>query len=61
VAFSFQGARRLSEAYIEMNERVAKESLDFNRRLIELWFEAARKLWQAAEELHDDPNRISPR
>jgi hypothetical protein len=47
--FSFREARRIAEAYIEINERMAKESLDFNRRFIELWFEGARKLWQAAE------------
>jgi hypothetical protein len=48
--FSFRGARKLAEAYIEVNERMAKESLDFNRRFVELWFEGARKFWQAAEE-----------
>ena len=48
--FSFQEARRMSEAYIEMNERMVKESLEFNRRFAELWFEGVRKLWQAADE-----------
>jgi hypothetical protein len=48
--FSFSGARRMSVAYLEMNERLAKESLDFNRRFVELWFDGARKLWKAAEE-----------
>jgi hypothetical protein len=48
--FSFRAARRLSEAYMEMNERMARESIDFNRRLVELWFDGTRKLWQAAEE-----------
>jgi hypothetical protein len=48
--FSFQGARRLAETWIEVNEQLAKESVDFNLRFIGLWFDGARKLWQAADE-----------
>jgi hypothetical protein len=48
--FSFQGARRMAEVYIEFNERMAKESLESAHRFIELWFDGARRLWQAAEE-----------
>lgn len=48
--FSFEGAKRLAEAYIEMNQRMAKESLDYNHRYVEMWFDGARKLWQVADE-----------
>lgn len=48
--FSFQGAKRLAEAYIDMNQRMAKESLDYNHRFVDLWFDGARKLWQTADE-----------
>ena len=48
--FSFQGAKQIAEVFIEFNERMAKESLDSNRKLIELWFNGVRRLWQMAEE-----------
>ena len=48
--FTFRGTRRIAEAYIDLNERMAKESLESNRRFTELWFDGVRKLWQAAEE-----------
>lgn len=48
--FSFRGVRRIAETYIDINERMARESFEFNRRLMELWFDGARKSWQAAEE-----------
>lgn len=48
--FSFEGAKRLAETYMDMNQRMAKESLDYNHRFVELWFDGARKLWQAADE-----------
>jgi hypothetical protein len=48
--FSIHGARRLAEAYIETNERIAKESLDFGRKFVELSAGGARRLWQVAEE-----------
>jgi cell division septum initiation protein DivIVA len=47
---TFRGTRRIAEAYIDMNARMAKESLDFSRRFSELWFDGVRKLWQATEE-----------
>jgi SpoU rRNA methylase family enzyme len=48
--FSFQGAKQIAEVFIEFNERMAKDSLESNRRLIELWFNGVRKLWHMAEE-----------
>jgi hypothetical protein len=48
--FNFQGAKRMAEAYIAVNERMMKESLESARRLIELWFDGARRWWQVAEE-----------
>jgi hypothetical protein len=48
--FSFQGAKQIAEVCIEFNERMVKESLDSDRKLIELWFNGARRLWQVAEE-----------
>ena len=48
--FSFEGAKRISEVYIDVNQRMAKESLDYNHRFLELWFDGARKLWQVADE-----------
>ena len=48
--FSFQGAKQITEVFIEFNERMAKESLDSNRKLIDLWFNGVRKLWQMTEE-----------
>jgi hypothetical protein len=48
--WTFQGSRRLAQAFIEMNERMAKESLNFTHRYVELWFDGVRKMWQAAEE-----------
>ena len=48
--FSFQGAKQIAEVFIEFNERMAKESLESDRKLIELWFNGVRRLWQIAEE-----------
>jgi hypothetical protein len=48
--FSFQGAKRIAEAYIDVSQRMAKESLDYNHRFVDLWFDGARKLWQVTDE-----------
>ncbi|MBV8360588.1 MAG: hypothetical protein JO189_22040 [Deltaproteobacteria bacterium] len=48
--FSFEGAKRIADAYIDVSQRMAKESLDYNHRFIEQWFDGARKLWQVADE-----------
>jgi hypothetical protein len=54
--FSFQGAKQIAEVFIEFNERMAKESLDSDRKLIELWFNGVRRLWQMTEERRREVN-----
>ena len=48
--FGFEGAKRIADAYMDMSQRMAKESLEYNHKFIELWFEGARKLWQVTDE-----------
>ena len=48
--FSFQGAKQIAEAYIDVSQRMAKESLDYNQRFVDQWFDGARKLWQVTDE-----------
>jgi hypothetical protein len=48
--FSIKGARKIAEVYIETNEKLAKESLDYGRKFVELSAGGARKFWEVAEE-----------
>ena len=48
--FGFQGAKRIADAYMDVSQRMAKESLEYNHRFVELWFDGARKLWQVTDE-----------
>ena len=48
--FSFQGAKRITDAYMDASQRMAKESLEYNQRFVDLWFDGARKLWQVTDE-----------
>jgi hypothetical protein len=57
--FSIHGARRIAEAYIETNERIAKESLEFGRKFVELSAGGVRRLWQVAEEQRREAGNAS--
>jgi len=48
--FSINGARKIAEVYIETNEKLAKEALDYGRKFVELSAGGARKFWEVAEE-----------
>jgi hypothetical protein len=48
--FSIKGARKIAEVYIETNEKLAKEALDYGRKFVELSAGGARKFWEVAEE-----------
>jgi len=48
--FSIDGARKIAEVYIETNEKLAKEALEFSRKFVELSAGGARRFWQVAEE-----------
>lgn len=48
--FSFQSAKQIADAYIDVSQRMAKESLDYNHRFVDLWFDGARQLWQVTDE-----------
>ena len=52
--FRFDGTRRLAEVYIEASEKIAHETLDFNRKYLELSTSGARKFWQVANEQLSD-------
>ena len=41
--FSINGARKIAEVYIETNEKLAKEALDYGRKFVELSAGGARK------------------
>jgi hypothetical protein len=48
--FSINGARKIAEVYIETNEKLAREALDYGRKFVELSAGGARKFWEVAEE-----------
>jgi ribonucleotide reductase alpha subunit len=48
--FSFQGAKQIADAYLDVSQRMAKESLDYNYKFVDRWFDGARKLWQVIDE-----------
>ncbi|HJU12285.1 MAG TPA: hypothetical protein VJ728_15485 [Candidatus Binataceae bacterium] len=47
--FGFDGAKRIAQTYIDLSERMAKESLDFNNRFVQLCIDGARKFWDSVE------------
>ena len=54
---SVEGARRMAELYIETNQKLANEALEFSRKWVELSAGSARKFWQVAEEQRSESRK----